>query len=283
MKCQNFEEIVNDLSRARISDQGMETSLSERALAHADECAECALRLQDERALSRCLDEMAREMRSWTAPASVEAELLKVFRQSQRTEVGGQRSVSGGQSAGITGRWNRWVLAAAAVLLIVLGIGGLRRFVASRQLPGTGGSEHAIAETSPKPAPSTVEVGPGKSPAKPDNELGGGPGSIVSRTNTHPRRRPFYRDSNSGRQALATGTNPIANDSESEVATQFMPLDFAGPINLQDGGQLVRVDLPRSAMLNLGLPVNMDRYSERVKADVLVGADGLARAIRFVQ
>ena len=29
--------------------------------------------------------------------------------------------------------------------------------------------------------------------------------------------------------------------------------------------------------------VNMDRYGERVKADVLMGADGLARAIRFVQ
>jgi hypothetical protein len=62
-----------------------------------------------------------------------------------------------------------------------------------------------------------------------------------------------------------------------------MPLAYAGPINLQDGGQLVRVELPRSAMLSMGLPVNMDRYSERVKADVLLGADGLARAIRFVQ
>jgi len=82
---------------------------------------------------------------------------------------------------------------------------------------------------------------------------------------------------------LATTKASGANDAESEVATQFMPLDYAGPLNLQDGGQLVRVELPRSAMWNLGLPVNMDRYSERVKADVFVGADGLARAIRFVQ
>jgi len=29
--------------------------------------------------------------------------------------------------------------------------------------------------------------------------------------------------------------------------------------------------------------MNMDRADERVKADVLVGADGLARAIRFVK
>ena len=68
-----------------------------------------------------------------------------------------------------------------------------------------------------------------------------------------------------------------------EVATHFIPLSYTSAANLQDGGQLVRVELPRSAMVRFGLPVNMERYGERVKADVLVSADGLARAIRFVQ
>jgi hypothetical protein len=53
--------------------------------------------------------------------------------------------------------------------------------------------------------------------------------------------------------------------------------------SLQDGGQIVRVQLPRSALANFGFPVNMDRYNEKVKADVLFGVDGTARAIRFVQ
>jgi hypothetical protein len=53
--------------------------------------------------------------------------------------------------------------------------------------------------------------------------------------------------------------------------------------SFQDGGQLVRVELPRSALAKFGIPVNMDRYNEKVKADVLFGADGLAQAIRFVQ
>jgi len=52
---------------------------------------------------------------------------------------------------------------------------------------------------------------------------------------------------------------------------------------LQDGGQLVRVELPRSALARFGLPVNTERANQRVKADVLFSADGLARAIRFVQ
>jgi hypothetical protein len=32
----------------------------------------------------------------------------------------------------------------------------------------------------------------------------------------------------------------------------------------------------------MGLPMNVDRNKEMVKADVVVGDDGLARAIRFV-
>ncbi len=76
---------------------------------------------------------------------------------------------------------------------------------------------------------------------------------------------------------------PKRGTRQSEVTTEFLPLSYVSPVNLQDGGQLVRVELPRSAMVRFGLPVNMERYSEKVKADVLVSADGLARAIRFVQ
>jgi hypothetical protein len=65
--------------------------------------------------------------------------------------------------------------------------------------------------------------------------------------------------------------------------TDFMPLGYLNPATLQDGGQIVRVEVPRSALVNFGLPVNMDRYHEKVKADVLLGVDGLAHAIRFVK
>jgi hypothetical protein len=53
-----------------------------------------------------------------------------------------------------------------------------------------------------------------------------------------------------------------------------------GPL---DRGYLVRVELPRTALRKFGLPMNEDRAAERVMADVLMGEDGLARAIRFVQ
>jgi hypothetical protein len=75
----------------------------------------------------------------------------------------------------------------------------------------------------------------------------------------------------------------VANHVNREIATDFMPLGYLNPATLQDGGQIIRVEVPRSALVNFGLPVNMNRYHEKVKADVLLGVDGIAHAIRFVQ
>ena len=65
-----------------------------------------------------------------------------------------------------------------------------------------------------------------------------------------------------------------------EIVTQFFPLlDVAPPF---ERGELLRVTVPASTMRKVGLPVNEERLGERVYADVLVGQEGLARAIRFV-
>ena len=62
--------------------------------------------------------------------------------------------------------------------------------------------------------------------------------------------------------------------------TEFFPLlDVAPPF---ERGQLMRVTVPASTMREVGLPVNEDHLTDRVYADVLVGQEGLARAIRFV-
>jgi hypothetical protein len=81
--------------------------------------------------------------------------------------------------------------------------------------------------------------------------------------------------------ARATQTATRAQDQQPhEIATDFFPLvDFAAPA---DGGELVRVSLPASAMREVGLPVREDRLEDRVQADVLV-SNGMATAIRFVK
>lgn len=65
-----------------------------------------------------------------------------------------------------------------------------------------------------------------------------------------------------------------------EIATEFFPLmDTPPPF---ERGQLVRMVVPASTMRDAGLPVPPERWNDRVQADVLVGEEGMARAIRFV-
>jgi hypothetical protein len=72
--------------------------------------------------------------------------------------------------------------------------------------------------------------------------------------------------------------------NEAESVTEFIPLVTGAPgAPPLESGQLVRVQLPRAALPSLGLPLNAERGNEPVKADVLLGNDGLARAIRFVR
>jgi len=69
-------------------------------------------------------------------------------------------------------------------------------------------------------------------------------------------------------------------EQQHETVTQFFPLlDVAPPF---ERGELVRMMVPASTMRKVGLPVNQDRLADPVYADVLVGQEGLARAIRFV-
>ena len=69
-----------------------------------------------------------------------------------------------------------------------------------------------------------------------------------------------------------------------EVTTDFMPLAYSSvpSTNLQ----VVRLAVPRTALVSFGItpPEPLERASaDTVLADVLVGDDGLARAVRFVR
>jgi hypothetical protein len=62
----------------------------------------------------------------------------------------------------------------------------------------------------------------------------------------------------------------------------FIALPNAELIAPNEEINLVRVQLPRSAMISLGFAVSEDSLEEQVEADVMLGADGVARAVRFL-
>ena len=78
-----------------------------------------------------------------------------------------------------------------------------------------------------------------------------------------------------------SAARPAADSRAQEIATEFIPL---GQYAQAEEGHLVRVELPRSALASFGLPVSAEAAGGgRVKADILLGEDGTARAIRFIR
>jgi len=66
-----------------------------------------------------------------------------------------------------------------------------------------------------------------------------------------------------------------------EVASDFFPLAPGMLADFEESASLVRVRLPRSAMRRFGFPLGNDS-PEYVQADIVLGHDGTARAVRFV-
>jgi hypothetical protein len=78
-----------------------------------------------------------------------------------------------------------------------------------------------------------------------------------------------------GNQFGVSGDSPYNSD-------EFIPLPNAARIAPNEDVNLVRVEVPRSAMIGLGFEVSAERASEPVQAEVVLGTDGLARAVRFL-
>jgi hypothetical protein len=67
------------------------------------------------------------------------------------------------------------------------------------------------------------------------------------------------------------------------VDTGFIPVPFVEPIGPTETAQVVRVRMPVGALAKWGMPVRGVNLNQSIDADVVLGEDGLARAVRFVQ
>jgi hypothetical protein len=289
MNCQNFENILDDLSRNAL----MDARSREAALAHADSCTRCASRLADEKALRAGLRSLAASANGREAPPRVEAALLAAF----RTQAGANANENTSAPAAAEGnviplkrpaadkRWN-WVrtlgtaataAAAAAVLLMIIPPG-----VDTPSTPGQGQESPQVSKMiEPVPglkrdeevAPTTPEeVADVVQPRAFNSPRGGA------------RMTQASYSPSAGRRPQATSAGSRGAKADREVVTEFIPLGQGDYYSASvDAGQVLRVELPRSALSSIGMPVSADRAGERIKADVLVGEDGVARAIRFVR
>jgi len=252
MNCQELEPVLSDLARSQM----MDASVRERALSHTESCDSCKTRLVDERALAAGLKSLAASFEAEQAPARVEETLVAAFR---------KQGVTSPVRTSIVAR--RWFyiaasVAAAAVIVILLSLTSSR----TRQA-----QPRAQESTQATPIPAAPEL------ATPPLRAPESPAVIESRN--YPAATVVKNPSRHKRRPKGAEQSPV----DVEIATDFIPMMHGESLSQLEAGQLVRVALPRSALISFGLPMNMDRANEPIKADVVFGNDGLARAIRFVR
>src|SRR5215217_6173271 len=259
MNCQRFESVVSELARGQM----MAAEQRAEALAHSDACDDCAARLNDEQRLTVGLQSLAAEMESLEAPREIEAKLLEAFR-ARQVVVPITKRQSGSRY---------WLAAIAAMLLIAISVVVFRWSNRPADDPRQAAQQNAhSAERQEQPQPKPAATPSSNEQLAQDVEQ-------VAAEDLLPQHSKPKRV----RPVSLRRPDTAANHVTEEIATDFIPLSYMSAASLQEGGQIIRVQLPRSALANFGLPVNMDRYNEKVKADVLYGVDGMARAIRFVQ
>lgn len=257
MNCREFEQLVASLAE----DQLMDAATRTRAVAHALECTRCNRRWQDERVLSAGLRAFTASTANAAAPTRLKQTLRAAFDEQAKATT---------SSAVVpfpvrAQRWPRWALAAAAVLLVTVGIAALvwLRGAAPPQ------SERNVAGPSSSPTPAVMPAPRNESPTpiapQPKNEIA---------------KYHAPKSANRGRRTAPPVPASIRTD-DTEVAAQFIPLGYARG-SLQDG-LVVRVEVSRASLIAMGLPLDAARAEGNVKADLKVGMNGVPVAIRLLQ
>lgn len=145
------------------------------------------------------------------------------------------------------GRVSRWLVPALAGMMAA----GL---LLTRTAPHSHKPPALVAKMPPPPAPleSTRQIGM--------------PAPLFSPRNAH-RAKPAIGN-------LGTRAEP---------ETPFMRIPYAAPLLPTEQIEIVRVNLPAAALASLGVSAEGPHPGTRVDADLVLGENGLARAVRLIR
>ncbi|MFN8006989.1 MAG: hypothetical protein U0V70_08210 [Terriglobia bacterium] len=279
MNCQEFENLVHSLVKGRNMDLAQQT----KAFAHTESCSQCLSRLQNERQLARFFQALRNETQHRRAPAGIESTLLEALRRQRQPNISrtnGEAPVRLANRDPLSGLWKerqkptyRQIGLIAAACLLLLG--------------GAAFFQWRASHVPLKPADST-SMEPPSLPASIQPSLG-----PEAETHTVPQKALAKAASASSSKKVrpASGHSEGKQNSSiprtdfaarKEIDTSFLPVMAASPLEPTEWGHLVRMELPRSTMGRFGFTISAEHGEEPIQADVFVGEDGIARAIRFV-
>jgi hypothetical protein len=248
MTCEEFEQILLD-SQHRVSSDGWMLRASRAALVqqHVNHCSLCAARMVETTGLEDALDQFRLSTQHLEAPVSVEDKLLDMFREKAATRQSRRGFVFPGKLV--------WV-SMAAVVLVVAGILLRSKLTPGSVLPDQTSNRGSKGGIPPRPLPDISGAPPASDHSR--NPSKENPRTIL--------KRRFA-------EAHARTTEP----GRAPAIVQASDV-----LSLNGGGSVVRVTLPVSSLIAMGVPVRPDLSESRVTADVWMDPFGAVVGVRLV-
>ena len=254
MNCSEFQHISHELARDRV--EGREKI---EALAHTEECSRCAEYLQEERRLSLRLGFLSQVMQAQEAPAQLESVLMAAFRE-HAAQASENSSIPLHAGPRFWAHQKFWVWGAraaalAAIFALVIGLESGNRVPSQAPSSAASNTQGPQAET----APVT---------------------SAVVKQHELNERHPAIQISKRGHAVVPGARAPAHEETTLADSSGFIPLVYCDELNCGTPGDVVRVELPASSLPIMGFAST--NVTGPIRADVVVGEDGVARAIRLV-
>jgi hypothetical protein len=246
MNCERFEADLVDFARGAPGSGEAEASVRR----HLESCEACAARFERERRLTAGL-------RTLSAAAIVPANDVAERRLMMAFAAAREAAPSPDRRATFV-RWSVW--AAAAGIFFFIGA-------------------WAAVEWRARTASSQVTAAPAQASIPAATEQ---PKPVERVESPVPAPRPLVTDP-PRRQAPRVVRTALQNGllEETDRLAGFIPLPAAGGLPGFDSGMIVRVTLPAASLPAFGLAIAPES-TQTVNADLLVGQDGQARAIKLV-
>ena len=227
--------------------RGVLTGAGSRAAieSHLEHCHVCATEHARQRALTAGLRAVAKSSAAESAPPSLEGRLMVAFA-AQHAERQPAMQVRRGVLP--------WLAAAASIAVV----GGLSYVVIDR-------ARQEVTEVRLNPDATTAN---GEVRLKVD--------TTVANAAVRPQPDPTNKKTTRGAR------RPSPTPRAALRIEEFVALPDAIGLPTFESGRIVRVDIPVSSLPAYGVELVPDAVGSAVQADVIVGQDGQARAIRLV-
>ncbi len=257
MTCREFHRIV-----ARMNPRDVTRSEDERIVAHGNQCAKCGQWLEQQKAIAAGIRALQWRTAGAEASPTAEVAVLRAFRQHVPATAANKEQ---GWMATLAARLSSWFevgayAAATAATLVALAAG---IWYWQHNTHPAGQAQVAAQAQSSAQTPATATQGPDSNPAVEQSQ----PAQQVAVAAMKPKL------------AVVRSTKTATQQDATQTAQNqgYVALMLCDPLICSGDEEVVRMELPANSVNALSTS------SQPLMADVVIGDDGLVRAVRIEQ